>query len=414
MVGRHYHPDNWSLWRNKVENQSDRSRRGTDCSCGGTQPLAEAQGRKGVRKNPPPISLSFHSPIFHRSLLWPNPTREQKSKGPGQTELLHAQSGAQKGRDVCGRYKGQSRRRRGRQRPSGAEQQSPTFLAPQTGFMEENFFTNEGVGVVSWWFTLFQLLLHQLHLRPSGIRSQSWGPLGQRILITHGTDTPRPRTTGLVYNCQIHPAHQLTAVFHILLSSMAQLWCVQGNCLQRGSHRMPSLSQAPRKGRRWRRVSSNTVKSSAHRALQPGWAGPALCQKPSNQGNYRPFPPLGTLPPNNTAFPTLTPDCQLSAWSQPTNSVPMAGTVPRGLLADGLRQPPDQCPHCQALPSAHRGRIRTQVEAQAGYLKPQDARGVQREQELHSPDSWREGRPDSVSGVSPTSQPCISWGIRRN
>ena len=76
--------------------------------------------------------------------------------------------------------------------------------------------------------TLFQSLLHQLHLRPSGIRSRSWGPLRQRILITHGTYARRPRTTGLVHSCKIHPAHQLTAVFHVLPSSLAHLWCVQG------------------------------------------------------------------------------------------------------------------------------------------------------------------------------------------
>ena len=109
----------------------------------------------------------------------------------------------------------------------------------------------------------------------------------------------------------------------------------RGNCLQSGSPRVPSLSQAPRKGRRWRRVPSNTVKSSAHRALQPGWAGPALCQKPSNQGNYKPFPPPGTLPPA-TQHTRPHPDCQLSAWSQPQTRCPQAGTVPRGLLADGL------------------------------------------------------------------------------
>ena len=57
-------------------------------------------------------------------------------------------------------------------------QQSPTFWAPGTGFVEDNFSTDW----VGWWFpddsstlhllcTLFLLLLHQLHLRSSGIRS---------------------------------------------------------------------------------------------------------------------------------------------------------------------------------------------------------------------------------------------------
>ena len=205
---------------------------------------------------------------------------------------------------------------------------------------------------------------------------------------THHTWHLDTKTTGLAYNGKIHPAHQLTAVFHILLSSLAQLWCVQGKLPAKGKPQEALPVPGPQERETVKeKVSSNTVKSSAHRALQPGWAGPVLCQKPSNQGNYRPFPPLGTLPPNNTAFPAPTLVPALCLVSTHKHSVPMAGTVPRGLLADGLRQPPDQSPHCQGLPSAHRGRISTQVEAQAGCLKPQDARGVQREQELHSPDS---------------------------
>ena len=60
-------------------------------------------------------------------------------------------------------------------------QQSPNFLVPQIGFVEDNFFMDWGGG----WFqddssawhllcTLF-LLLHRLHLRSSGIR---WGAAG--------------------------------------------------------------------------------------------------------------------------------------------------------------------------------------------------------------------------------------------
>ena len=66
----------------------------------------------------------------------------------------------------------------------------PTFLAPGTGFMEDNI-SMEGAG---WWFgddsstshllcTLFLLLLDQLHLRSSGIRS--WGLETLASSITH-------------------------------------------------------------------------------------------------------------------------------------------------------------------------------------------------------------------------------------
>lgn len=83
----------------------------------------------------------------------------------------------------------------------------------------------------------------------------------------------------------------------------------------------------------------------------------------------------------------------------------MAGTVARDLLADVLRQPPDQSPHCQGLPALsphekHQGSGLKQ-RAQAGYLKPRDAGGVQRERELQAPDSWKDGGLGSVSGVSP-------------
>ena len=60
-------------------------------------------------------------------------------------------------------------------------QQSPTFLAPGTGLVEENFSMNWGWGVVSRWFkhitfiVFFLLLLYQPHLRPSGIKSQRLG-----------------------------------------------------------------------------------------------------------------------------------------------------------------------------------------------------------------------------------------------
>ena len=57
---------------------------------------------------------------------------------------------------------------------------SPTFLAPGTSFMEGNFSMDwAGQGSGGWFgddsssshFSLFLLLLHQLHIRSSGIRS---------------------------------------------------------------------------------------------------------------------------------------------------------------------------------------------------------------------------------------------------
>ena len=71
--------------------------------------------------------------------------------------------------------------------------QSPTFLAPETCFMEVSFSTGPGWVLVGaggrGWFkdgssasrlfcTLFPLLLYQLHLRSSGIRSRKLGTLG--------------------------------------------------------------------------------------------------------------------------------------------------------------------------------------------------------------------------------------------
>ena len=66
------------------------------------------------------------------------------------------------------------------------EQQSPTFLASGIGFMEESIPTDLGEGGRAEWFqddsnalhllcTLFLLLLYQLHLRSSGIRSWRLG-----------------------------------------------------------------------------------------------------------------------------------------------------------------------------------------------------------------------------------------------
>ena len=60
-----------------------------------------------------------------------------------------------------------------------------------------------------------------------GTREAIRDPVGQRIPNTQGIYAPRPRTTGLVHDCKTPPAHQLTAVFRILLSPLAQPWCVQ-------------------------------------------------------------------------------------------------------------------------------------------------------------------------------------------
>ena len=66
--------------------------------------------------------------------------------------------------------------------PLPLKQQSLTFLAPETDFKENRFSMDWG-GVMIWgWFkcitfivTLFLLLLHQLHLRSSDLRSGRLG-----------------------------------------------------------------------------------------------------------------------------------------------------------------------------------------------------------------------------------------------
>ena len=62
-------------------------------------------------------------------------------------------------------------------------QQFPTFLAPGTGFVEDNFSMDQGIrgrcqddsSTLHLLCTLFLLLLHQLHLRSSSTRSQRLG-----------------------------------------------------------------------------------------------------------------------------------------------------------------------------------------------------------------------------------------------
>lgn len=71
---------------------------------------------------------------------------------------------------------------------------SPTFLAPEISFKEDNFSTDQGgggwlgddSGALHSLCTLFLLLLHQLHLRPLGIRPRGWEtpPLNAGIFPT--------------------------------------------------------------------------------------------------------------------------------------------------------------------------------------------------------------------------------------
>ena len=80
-------------------------------------------------------------------------------------------------------------------------QRSPTFLVPGTGFVEDNFSKDQGRG---GWFrddssalhllcTLFLLLLHQLHLRSSGIRSSGLGtPALDHKVLPPGKASLRP------------------------------------------------------------------------------------------------------------------------------------------------------------------------------------------------------------------------------
>ena len=81
-------------------------------------------------------------------------------------------------------------------RSSNLDQQSSIFLAPGTSFMEDNFFTDCGWGwfgddssTICFLCSLFRLLLYQLYLRPSGIRSWSLGTpnLDQMKIKIHST-----------------------------------------------------------------------------------------------------------------------------------------------------------------------------------------------------------------------------------
>ena len=82
------------------------------------------------------------------------------------------------------------------------EQQYPTFLAPGTGLVEDNFSTDLGddSSTLRLSCTLFLFLLHQRHLRKSGIRSQR---LGTPALKNGGRGLPwRPQWLRMRSQCR--------------------------------------------------------------------------------------------------------------------------------------------------------------------------------------------------------------------
>ena len=80
------------------------------------------------------------------------------------------------------------------------QQQFPIFLAPGTGFVEDSFSTD---GVGGWFqndssafhllYTLFLLLLHQLHFRSSGIISWRLGDPCLTMVATEEITCPDPQ-----------------------------------------------------------------------------------------------------------------------------------------------------------------------------------------------------------------------------
>ena len=86
-------------------------------------------------------------------------------------------------------------------------QWSPTFLAPGTCFMEDNFSVDHGVegigfGTLHLLCPLFLLLLYQLHLRSSGIRFQRLG--------TPAITNPPKALAHVVMNSQVWPPETAT------------------------------------------------------------------------------------------------------------------------------------------------------------------------------------------------------------
>ena len=93
------------------------------------------------------------------------------------------------------------------------EQWSPAFLAPWTIFVEDNFSMNRGGRMfqeeshaLHLLCTLFLLLGHQLHLRPSGIDPRGQGPLlkrGSSVI----TPLPAPR---IPFACCVPQGHGIS------------------------------------------------------------------------------------------------------------------------------------------------------------------------------------------------------------
>ena len=98
-------------------------------------------------------------------------------------------------------------------------QQSPTFLVPGTSFKEDNFSMNcvgeqlqDDSSPLHLLCSLFLLLLHQLHFRSTGIRSQKLGTPGlnkfgdfKRDAQKLGGDTKHRNTTVLPFSSQMAP-----------------------------------------------------------------------------------------------------------------------------------------------------------------------------------------------------------------
>lgn len=88
-------------------------------------------------------------------------------------------------------------------------QRSSTFFAPRTSFLEDNFSTRGGRGrggrddssVLPLLYALFLLLLHHLHLRSSGIKSQSSGdPCSTVFFVGCWKSPPSPLNFSLCHS----------------------------------------------------------------------------------------------------------------------------------------------------------------------------------------------------------------------
>ena len=157
MVGRHYHPENWSLWRNKVKNQSDRSQRRRDCSCGGTQPLPEARGRKGVRENPPP-SLSLSTPQSSTRACFGHAQPERRNQRAQAKQSYSTLRAGHRRAEMCvGDTSGNPR---GREDPAGQSSSRQPFWHQRRVSWKKTFSQTRGVGVVSWWFKHIIFTVH--------------------------------------------------------------------------------------------------------------------------------------------------------------------------------------------------------------------------------------------------------------